>query len=399
MRSLVRRKAKTALLGPGLAMSVACCEHERAEYVDLQLTDFRVPSTVTVGTTFTLSYTVTNRGNVFVFGEASHLAAETTDLANLGVPIHMVFGFSGLPPGATSLHTSYVTLPPWFPSGVYQFGTIIEASFGVEMPEHLADNFAVQAVTVQGASCIDLPVEDDEDAADANWLPTDSPVLGNFCHDPLDWFAFDAVGGTTYVFAAHEPLTTMDLQLELYDASAQTHLYSARGNATAGDPYTFTIPTSGRYLLKLRATTSNLSPRAAGNIGAGRDYELFVGTERPDIRVNSEAVVVNPSSVTAGATTSVGFGYSVDFAETLASIDFAIYLSTDAVIDASDVLLLQTSVPPPLVRGTFGADITIPIGTPARAYYVIARADPDDVIEELIETDDDTRPSPLQVLP
>ncbi|MCX6550627.1 MAG: IPT/TIG domain-containing protein, partial [Acidobacteria bacterium] len=66
----------------------------------------------------------------------------------------------------------------------------------------------------------------------------------------------------------------------------------------------------------------------------------------------------------------------------------AIYLSSDTVVDASDVLLNTHTVPPLKANRTSRAvvEIQVPAGTPAGSYYLIAVADANSDVGESIET-------------
>ena len=65
------------------------------------------------------------------------------------------------------------------------------------------------------------------------------------------------------------------------------------------------------------------------------------------------------------------------------------YLSTNTSLDAADVLLTASrSVPTlaPAASSTGSASVTVPAGTAAARYYILAKADGDEMVAETSDT-------------
>jgi subtilase family serine protease len=78
------------------------------------------------------------------------------------------------------------------------------------------------------------------------------------------------------------------------------------------------------------------------------------------------------------------------------------YLSTNAVLDASDVALGAGRAVPPLAAGASSSgstSIAIPSNTPPGTYYVIAQADGDGAVAESSESNNVSAARTLQVTP
>jgi subtilase family serine protease len=100
--------------------------------------------------------------------------------------------------------------------------------------------------------------------------------------------------------------------------------------------------------------------------------------------------------ITLSLPTSAGAGQSIVVTDTVKNIGGGLaassltrlYLSTNTTLDASDALIGSRSVPA-LVAGAMSSGsttVTIPQGTTAGYWYIIAKADGDDVVAEISET-------------
>ena len=105
----------------------------------------------------------------------------------------------------------------------------------------------------------------------------------------------------------------------------------------------------------------------------------------PDLVVLALAA---PASASAGATISVTDTTKNQGEGTAAATTTRFFLSTNASYDLGDVSLGSRAVPSlaTLQASTATITLTIPAGTPPGAYYLVARADADGVVAEIHET-------------
>ncbi len=147
---------------------------------------------------------------------------------------------------------------------------------------------------------------------------------------------------------------------------------------------TVTIPSDAgvgvRWLIA-RADDGNalLESQEANNI---RARSITLG---PDLIVSA---LTAPSAAAAGAAISVTDTTRNQGAGTAGASSTAIYLSTNATLDAGDALLASRSVSSlaAVEEDTAATAVTIPTGTASGVFYLIARADAADAVGETSET-------------
>ena len=94
-----------------------------------------------------------------------------------------------------------------------------------------------------------------------------------------------------------------------------------------------------------------------------------------------------PTPATAGSTISVTDTTRNQGGDTAAASTTKLYLSTNTVLDAADVLLGSRTIPA-LAAGTSSTGttaVTIPPGTAPGTYYLIAKSDADEAVAETHE--------------
>jgi subtilase family serine protease len=144
-----------------------------------------------------------------------------------------------------------------------------------------------------------------------------------------------------------------------------------------------TIPpgtTGGGYYIIAQADTEN----AVAETQEGNNLKFVYVQIGPDLIVTA---LTAPTSAAAGATITVSDttrnqgGGGADASTT------RFYLSTNTLLDASDVPLGDRAVPALAAGATHSAStsITIPAGTLAGSYYLIAKADADNTVAETQE--------------
>lgn len=156
--------------------------------------------------------------------------------------------------------------------------------------------------------------------------------------------------------------------------------------ATSDVSRTVTIPSatsSGTWYVLVVADTAEVvsEPDEGDNTGVAR-------LTLPDIDLWVYYVSVYPSSGEAGSSTSLsGTVYNYE-GDPSGSYTMAYYLSANRLWDTSDTLITSKTMPSISGYGSdsFSQSVTIPTGTAAGTWYLLAVADPDDFIPESDET-------------
>ena len=200
------------------------------------------------------------------------------------------------------------------------------------------------------------------------------------------------VSDTTYnVSAADTPASTTRFYLSLNNSldASDAFLGSravpalAAGTFNTG-PVTLTIPAgtaTGYYYLIAKADGDD----AIAEITETNNTRAGVIAVGPDLVVN---VVTGPASAAAGQAITVGDTTRNQGGGAAAGSTTRFYLSTNATLDGGDVLLGMRVVPS-IAGGatdTGSVSVTIPAGTVPGSYYVLAKADGDDAVAEMTET-------------
>jgi len=159
--------------------------------------------------------------------------------------------------------------------------------------------------------------------------------------------------------------------------------------ASSSGSVTLTIPSTwqtGSYYLIAKTDGDNTQPETSeGNNTAARVLQIG-----GDLIVSA---LTAPSAAAPGATIQIGETTTNQRSGAIAASTTRIYLSTNAVLDASDVLLSSRQVPA-LAGGASSAASSISVDLPPAsgvgAYYLIAKADADNVVPETDETNNTT---------
>jgi subtilase family serine protease len=130
---------------------------------------------------------------------------------------------------------------------------------------------------------------------------------------------------------------------------------------------------------------------------ADSDGAIAESTETNNVRVGVSVwigpdldvmTVTGPSSAVAGTTVTVTDTTKNAGADEAPASTSAFYLSSNATLDAGDTLLATRTLPvlSAGISNTGSVALPIPSATPAGTYYIIVKADGDNVIREAIET-------------
>ena len=159
--------------------------------------------------------------------------------------------------------------------------------------------------------------------------------------------------------------------------------------ASSAATVTLTIPAgtaTGTYYVIAMADAD----AALGEIVESNNQRSFVTRIGPDLQILG---VTAPSTAAAGAAIVVGDTTKNKGAGGAGASTTAFFLSANSTYKAADAALGSRGVPAlgPGASQAAQTTLTIPAGTPAGAYYLIALADAANVVAELTETDNTNR--------
>ncbi|HEV8639722.1 MAG TPA: S8 family serine peptidase [Methylomirabilota bacterium] len=257
----------------------------------------------------------------------------------------------------------------------------------------------LEAVLVQGAVDLGLAGPDDSfGAGRLDLFQSAQIVLGGVNRPVVTIVATDAVateaGQTTATFTVRRTGPTDE---------ALTVGYAVSGSTTPGSDY-LTLPGSATIpagsatatIVVIPLDDTLVEPDETVIVTLSADPAYIVGTPGratvtiisdeipPDLIVSALSV---PAAVGAGAAFTVSDTTMNQGGGPAPASTTKFYLSPDAVLDATDVLLESRAVPA-LAPGAISAGstaMTIPTGTLPGAYYVIVKADADNLVVETHE--------------
>ena len=327
------------------------------------------PSTAAAGGTVTLNDTTRNQGSApsgssstrFYLSTDTQLTAGDTALGARAVP--------GIATGGTNSGTTIVTLPGGLATGTYY--VLAQADANSEVPETIESNntssalqlrvgpdLAIASVTVTG------PL-----ASGGSFSVTD--VTKNQGSGPSDssstrfYFSLNATLDASDTPLGSRPVATLAAGAQ---QSGSTSLVLPSG--LAGGSYYLLAVADGDGVVAETSESNNVWPAV-----------IKVG---PDLTVAS---LIVPRQAAAGATISVT-DQTKNLGAPVGGSTTSFYLTTDFVLDGSDVLLGSRAVSP-LASGAVSAgttSVTLPAGLAAGHYYIFAMADAPGTTSEAVET-------------
>lgn len=285
--------------------------------VNLIISNFAIPKTITPGSDVTISATIQNVGTepLYLKGEKylhvgyylsedetitadDILIGDTTIVLGSNELTPGLYGISDLGPQETYTYNHQLHLRtnipagPYLPEGKYFAGAIVDyidyydwytfpsatdtREYG--FPAHITvpeidetDNASIALTTTSiSASCKDDDYENDDSPAQATHLVPGDPVQDhNFCFDNADWYSFDATAGEVYQITTSKPDAAskeVDTQLILYgqDGKEIILFHDNIGNGATTDllgavagvsaEIVWRATESGRYFVKARMT-------------------------------------------------------------------------------------------------------------------------------------------------
>jgi subtilase family serine protease len=335
---------------------------------DLAVTAFTAPASAAPGGLLSVSDTTKNQGGGTAAASTTRFFLSTNtvlDAADLPLgdrPSPL------LAPGASSPQTTSLTLPD-LPGGAYYLIARADADAVVAETSE-TNNTRIAAIAIGPdlvVSALTVP------------SPTGAGLVVSVSDTTKNQGAGTAPASTTaFYFSTNAALDAADTFL-----AARSLPALAPGTSSVGST-SLTIPTgavAGIYYILARAEADSdfLETSETNNT---RLAQVVVG---PDLIVS---LLAAPASATAGATITVSDTTKNQGGGTTAATATRFFLSTNTVFDAADLPLGARAVDSLLPNAVEAAStpLTIPPGTASGSYYVLARADGDDLVAETSET-------------
>jgi arylsulfatase A-like enzyme/subtilase family serine protease len=350
---------------------------------DLIVSALAAPATAGAGTNVTVTYTTKNQGTgtapasqtALYLSVAATLDGSEVLLATRSVPSRVS--------GATNNASTSVLIPAGTASGPYHIVARADAAGVVTELDEMNNTRAVAIRIGPDLTVTALTVPATAGAGTTITVKdTTKNAVGASPANP---------SSTRYYLSANAVLDGGDVELGTRAVGPLAPGATSTGSAvvaipvgtTAGSYYVIALADAGDALAEL--TETNNTRAATIRIG-------------PDLTVTSLTV---PPAVAAGVAISVkdttknAVGASPANASTT-----RYYLSANAILDGGDVELGNRAVGPlgPGATSTGSAVVTIPAGTVAGSYYIIALADAGDALAELTETNN-TRSAAIRIGP
>jgi subtilase family serine protease len=348
---------------------------------DLIVSSWSIPGTAAPGVPMTVSDTIRNQGggtagaSTTRFYLSANALFDTADvpLGNRAVP--------ALAPGASNAGPTTLTLPADIATGAYYIlivadadgavGETVETNNTAAIPVQVGADLVVSAFTVPGTTGAGSAITVSDTTTNQGSSPT-------------------AASTTRFYLSTDSVLDASDVALGSRAVPALAPGGSSSGTtALTVPPFT----TAGTWYLIARADadgliaeTSELNNTSVRTVQIGPDLVIATwtipGAAAPGVPFTVSDTVRNQGGGAAGVSTT------------------RFYLSSNAVLDASDVLLGSRSVPA-LAAGatsTGPTTLTLPADTAVGAYYILISADDDAAVAETVETNN-TAAVPVQVGP
>jgi subtilisin family serine protease len=337
---------------------------------DLVVSAFTVPAKGAAGSAITLSDTTTNSGagtaaasvTRFYLSANNVLDASDTQL----VAVHAV---PDLPPGAADSKSTSVTLPAVVPGLYYLIAKADDDNVVLESKE--TNNTLSRSIAIGGDLLVTSFTVPAASGAGASMTVSDSTANQGG----------GSVGPTTtrFYLSSNNALDANDTLL------GSRAIAALDAGAVSTGSTTVTMPSSlvpGSYYLIAKADADGVAAETQeGNNTTARSVQIGGNLVVSAITVPTKGAAGSAIAV-SDTTTNSGGGLAP------ASVT-RFYLSANSMLDASDTLLAGAHAVPDLAPGVADSQstsVTLP-AVAAGLYYLIAKADADNVVVESLESD------------
>ncbi len=340
--------------------------------VDLVITGLSAPDGGAAGQSVTVAFTTKNQGGAGAGASSSKVFFSTDNVVDAGDTLLATRPVGSLAGGATDVATVSVTIPSGAAAGGYFL--LVKADADNAVAESNESNNVQSKAFGVGA---DLTV--------TNFSAPATAATGA---------VIQVTDGTRNSGSGPAPATTTAFYL------------SADAVLDAGDTLLGTreVPALPGGTTNTLSTTLTLPAGVAGNVFliARADAGNLVAEKNEGNNTSSRAVTIGADLVVSALTLATSTSGNVVVKDTTQNVGVgpagasvtAYYLSTDGVLDAGDTLL-GTRLVPSLLPGASSSDsVSLPL--PASAVgtlFIIARADGQAVVPEVLETNNTTAAS------
>ncbi|MBI4685215.1 MAG: hypothetical protein HY755_08445 [Nitrospirae bacterium] len=334
---------------------------------DLSVSSLTVPNTAGAGKSISISDTTKNNGPSDAGASTTSFYLSTNVVLDAGDTYLGSRAVPALAAGATSSGSTTVTIPAGTSGTYYIIAMADSGNVVAEIYEY--NNTTYTNITI-GSDLVVSSLTVPSTAGAGKSISISDTTKNNG--------AGDAGASTTKFYFSTD--TVLDAGDTLLGSRAVPALAA---DATSSGSTTVTIPsgTSGTYYIIAMADADN----AVAEINENNNTYIKTISIELDFVISALTV---PSTTGAGKSISISDTTKNNGPSDAAASTTKFYLSTDTVFDVGDTLLGSRAVPALAANATSlgSTTVTIPAGTPTGSYFIIAKADADNVIVEVNET-------------
>jgi subtilase family serine protease len=336
---------------------------------DLAVTAFSAPAIAGGGVAFTVTDTTLNRGGGAAPASSTGYYLSIDSTWDAGDALVGSRSVPALAAGASSSGSASVTVSVGTPPGTYYLIARADATEAIAESQEANNSSArvvqvgpdlwVPALTAPAAAGAGAPFTVTDTTANQGGGAGDASTTAFYLSTNATWDAGDVLLGRREVpalAAGASSRTSTSLTLPA-DTLAGTYYILARADAGQAVAESVEGNNVGAVLMQVGADLKVLALTVPAGVGAGVPFSVTDTT-------------TNAGAGDAGTSTT------------------SYYLSANTVLDAGDVLLGSRAVGglAPGASDSGSVTLTLPAGTAAGSYYVIARADDGQVVTESQET-------------
>jgi subtilase family serine protease len=336
---------------------------------DLILTTLTAPSSTGAGSAITVNDTVKNQGSGTAGASTTRFFLSTNSVLDAADPVLGNRAVPALAPGATSSGSSTLTIPAATVAGTYY--VLARAD---------ADNAVSETQEANNGNYVFIQIGPDLTITALTVPSTGGAGAAITISDTTRNQGGGAAGASTarFYLSTDSILDAGDVSLGARPVPALAAAASSSGSTTITIPAT---TAGGTYYILARADADNTVPETQ-EANNGNYAFIQIG---PDLTISALSA---PSTAGAGAAITLSDTTRNQGGGAAGASTTRFYLSTNTIFDAADVALGARSIPALNPSGTSSGSTTliIPTGTAPGTYYLLARADADNVVSEAQES-------------